>query len=80
MTVSEFLRWEAYDTISPIGFVDLHFGRLMQLLASIYSKKGHEPKLKDFLIGEWPENIASIEEMEQKMDQLIAMGGGSDED
>lgn len=76
MTVSEFLRWQAYDQMFPIGFNDLHFGRLMHLLANIYSKKGHEPKLRDFLMGELPENDPTTDDLEKKIDKLVAMTGG----
>lgn len=86
MTVSEFMRWQVFDEMFPIGFTDLHFGRLMHLLASIYSKKGHEPKLRDFTIGKLPESEITPEELEAKIDKLAAMygstgspTGGSDE-
>lgn len=54
MTVSEFMRWQAFYEMFPWGHDDLNFGRLLHLLASIYSKKGHTPNLKDFLIGQPP--------------------------
>lgn len=70
MTVGEFLRWQAYDDMFPFGYDDLNFGRLLHLLASIYSPKGSSPKLGNFILGRIPEQQATIEELEAKMDAL----------
>lgn len=79
MTVSEFLRWKAYDQMFPMGFTDLQFGKLRHLLASIYSQKGHEPKLNDYLLGELPEKEVTPEELEAKFNQIATAGGLYDE-
>jgi len=75
MTVDEFLRWETYDQINPIGYTDLQFGWLRQLLASIYSRKG-SPDLKRFLLGDWPEDTPDLADLETKLDKLEAATGG----
>ena len=77
MTVSEFQNWEDYDEMHPIGLIDLHFGRLMHLFASIYSDKGHVPKIEDFIIGRFPEKEADIDELNKKLDHLAATYGGN---
>jgi len=70
MTVDEFIRWQAYDEMFPFGLDDLNFGRLMHLLASIYSKKGSQPKLSNFILGKLPEHETTIDELEAKMDAI----------
>jgi hypothetical protein len=72
MTVGEFLRWSAYAEMYPFGFDDLNFGRLLHLLASIYSPKGSKPKLPDFLLGSLPADTPTADELEAKLDALIA--------
>lgn len=73
MTVSEFLRWAVYAEMYPFGLDDLNFGRLLHMLASIYSPKGKSPKLKEFVLGDIPENTPDQDELEAKMDALTRM-------
>ena len=75
MTVAEFARWEAFDQFFPVGYDDLHFARLMQLLASIYSKPGNSPKVADFLLGELPEAPPTPEQLAEKFNTLAMLGG-----
>lgn len=71
MTVDEFIRWQAYDDMFPFGLDDLNFGRLMHLLASIYTQKGSsKPRLENFILGKLPEHHATVDELEEKMDAL----------
>lgn len=71
MTVDEFIRWQAYDDMFPFGLDDLNFGRLMHLLASIYTKKGSsKPRLENFILGKLPEHHATVDELEAQMDAL----------
>lgn len=79
MTVAEFLRWETFDLIMPIGFIDLHFGRLMHLIASIMTEKGHTPAFENFIMGEWPKKAPDFDDLENKLDQLAAIYGGLNE-
>lgn len=80
MSVSEFLRWQAYDELRTIGNsnLDLLFGSLKWLLASIYSPKGRTPKLKDFLLGDWPEAAPTSDELEARLDTLATLYGGTE--
>lgn len=71
MTVDEFLRWQAYEDMFPFGMDDLNFGRLMHLLASIYSKKESAPKLDSFVLGKLPDKETTAEELEAKLSALI---------
>lgn len=70
MTVGEFLRWEAYTEMYPFGYDDLNFGRLLHMLASIYAPKGKTPKLRDFLMGIFPETPPDAADLEVKMAQV----------
>jgi len=72
MTVGEFQRWQAYDVMYPFGRDDVNFGRLLHLLASIYSPKGSKPKLPDFMLGSLPAETPTADELEAKLDALIA--------
>lgn len=72
MTVSEFVRWLAYAEMYPFGLEDLNFGRLLHLLASVYAPKGGRPKLPDFLLGSFPDNEPTADELEIKLNALVA--------
>lgn len=64
MSVDEFVRWQAYNTIYPFGNDDLDTARLMHQQAAIWSKKGQAPELEKFLMGEMPKTKLLPEEME----------------
>jgi hypothetical protein len=58
----------AYDQMFPIGYTDLHFARLMELMAAISTPKGKsKPSYKEFLLGELPQRPKSAEEFEEML-------------
>lgn len=59
----EFYRLWAFYRLKPFGELDLMFGRLMYVLVNMWTKSN--PKLKDYLLGDYSEQVQTPEEMEE---------------
>ena len=51
MTAKELSEWMAYYEVEPFGEerADYRSAMIAWVLASIYAKKGHKPKIEDFM-------------------------------
>jgi hypothetical protein len=59
----------AYDQMFPIGYTDLHFAKLMDVIIAANTPRGKSrPSLKELLLGELPTTPKTAEEMEAKLD------------